>query len=150
MSDQKPVSDLTHDELRREIAERLGYSMVYGPQVREYTDKDVWYIMHGGKVCGHTFAATINEAWQTAHSLIEDSAEDGAPPFPNWPADAGAALALLREVAQRARQTIEITLYPDGSYGAMVCETGQTGPPGDMSLTEYLSRLALEALRGGA
>ena len=138
-TEPNPASELSPEELRREIAEALGYKEVadYFPVSDRtgYTlvDKD-------GKAVGHGYNYWIEgEAWGDC---------------PDWPNDLAAALTLCLEIAGPER------IIGIGKWFSGDCSAGlMVGPDNESTLSARadtpalaLSRLAYEALRakGGA
>jgi hypothetical protein len=140
---------MTPEELRRFLWELLKFKVIEGERngVRA-----VWVVDGAGREYAYVPQSVIrqrNDLPSTPEGWLERFT-------PNWPEDAGAALALCAEIAQRHpgsnwAWTIEIVPFEDGSiyarFGnhAQVCHSAAAP---EMALA--LSRLALAALQGEA
>ena len=83
----KPVNELTDMELRREIAEALGYFVMW------WFNHLAWQARKDGEIIAHgKNAKTYDECWDRFF-------ETGI--VPNWPGDIGAAFELMRDVLDR-------------------------------------------------
>lgn len=91
----KPVEEMAPDEMRSEIAERLGYANVR------------MAIMPG----------------QVRKRLVGDYSPTVVTAIPNWPEDSGAALELCMEIADRIVQELSIGVEA-GRYDAMYDNIG--------------------------
>lgn len=121
--------ELTEDDLRREIAERIGWRM---EPIGEFEGKEHFALLRPDGT---------RHVYNGCEVLVTDSAH-AFPALPNWPEDSGAALELCMEIADRIVQELSIGVEA-GRYYAMydniVVNDQQT-------LALALSRLALLAL----
>lgn len=117
----KPVEEMAPDEMRSEIAERLGYANVR------------MAIVPG----------------QVRKRLVGDYSPTVVTAIPNWPEDKGAALELCTVLASERQWALELIIHEDRSVGVSFHvdyhPRARAGSDGAVALA--LTRLALVALR---
>jgi hypothetical protein len=135
-TDMKPVSELTMEELRIEIAVRTTWLSIAG-------HGDKWFVMlNGGIVSKHP---TIAEAESALLANV-----------PDWPNDTGEALGLCEKIARDRGWIFQLRFGP---HKNLIAEFRYPGSPRGIFhsygknihlLAQTSARLALAALRGGA
>ena len=143
-TDLPDLATLDADALRRELAERLGYTrgeelspfVVYGDVSRGARFKLYRWVRPDG---------SYGEA-SSLHEFGDNTL------FPDWPRDTGASLALCLEIAGPERE-IGIGMWVSGGCSARIL----IGSDGESTVSAKgdtpalaLARLALRALRAGA
>lgn len=144
----KPVDELTPDELRREIAERLGYTLK-----KKNKGEDLIFTILSPK--NHIIRqATVKEDTLLAEALVWLNLPHWH--IPDWPNDTGAAYLLCVDVLDRLNEsdprsmwnfetgTASVSLNRLAYGGGIRDSYGQDGRD-----AEALARLALLALREG-
>ena len=111
------IHDLTDEQLRRVIAERLGITVVgvsmdddnYGLGLYD------WTFTRGGDYLAGVFADTEDEAWLRAW---EPSPDCEHTPLPDWPGDERAALRACMDVARERDMVLRMyhVFSADGEF----------------------------------
>jgi len=121
----KPIDELTDDELRREIEERLGFGIAFNP------DNQRWEL----KLDGRVLFSSANESYVRQRGESES--------VPNWSADVGAALELVIDL----KGGVEIDTFTVPNTIIVKTRSIMVSVSAEKGIARALSELALGGLR---